>query len=108
MDTRALDTILSQLQTARQITSGKPLSIEGSAGAQANTFVDLLKRSLDDVNSVQNNAETLAKKFQSGAPEVNLHEVMIAASKANIAFQATVQVRNKLVSAYHDIISMPL
>jgi flagellar hook-basal body complex protein FliE len=68
--------------------------------------VHLLQR--DQVNSAQNNAQELARAYEMGSPGASLHDVMIASSKANIAFQATVQVRNKLVSAYHDIMNMQL
>lgn len=74
--------------------------------AQRVDFASALKASLDQVNSAQQNADALAKRFVSGDDSVNLSDVMINSQKASIAFQATVQVRNKLVSAYHDIMNM--
>ena len=50
--------------------------------------------------------EGLTKRFQMGDDSVNLSDVMISMQKASINFQATVQVRNKLVQAYHDIMNM--
>jgi flagellar hook-basal body complex protein FliE len=109
MDTKALDQLISQLHAAsaraRGATAG---AIGASAAGQAGAFGDLLKSSIDQVNGSQQNAARLAKDFELGATNVSLQDVMIASSKANIAFQATVQVRNRLVSAYHDIMSMPL
>jgi len=61
---------------------------------------------LNQVNKVQVEAEQLGKSFAMGDDSVSLSDVMIAGQKANISFQATVQVRNKLVSAYHDIMNM--
>jgi flagellar hook-basal body complex protein FliE len=58
------------------------------------------------VNSAQLHSESLGKRFVSGDDSVSLSDVMIAGQKANIGFQATIQVRNKLVSAYHDIMNM--
>jgi flagellar hook-basal body complex protein FliE len=69
-------------------------------------FSDALKASLNQVNKVQVDAEKLGQNFAMGDDSVSLSDVMIASQKANISFQATVQVRNKLVSAYHDIMNM--
>ena len=48
----------------------------------------------------------MARSFELGAPEVQLHDVMISLQKANISFQQTVQVRNRLVAAYQEIMNM--
>jgi len=69
-------------------------------------FSSTLKASLDAVNQSQVRAEQLGKNFVLGDDSVSLSDVMIAGQKANITFQATVQVRNKLVSAYSDIMNM--
>lgn len=69
-------------------------------------FSDALKASLDQVNQTQRTSEKLSKNFVLGDDSVSLSDVMIAGQKSNIAFQATVQVRNKLVSAYQDIMNM--
>ena len=49
-----------------------------------------------------------ATAFEMGDPNVNLSEVMVAIQKANVSFQAMTQVRNNLVSAYKDIMNMPV
>ena len=48
----------------------------------------------------------MAANFAAGNNTENLHEVMLSLQKANISFQEMVQVRNKLVSAYHDVMNM--
>ena len=108
MDTKALENLLSQLHAASALASGKRSTTGMANGISDNALGDLLKNSLNQVNSAQQNAATLAKSFELGSSNVSLQEVMIAGAKANMSFQATVQVRNKLVSAYHDIMSMPL
>jgi flagellar hook-basal body complex protein FliE len=65
-----------------------------------------LKAQLEKVSEAQNQASELGKSFAMGDDKVSLSDVMIAGQKASIAFQATVQVRNKLVSAYHEIMNM--
>ena len=71
-------------------------------------FGSVLKSSLDRVNEIQQNAGQLAERFTKGDDSVSLSEVMIAGQKANIALQATVQVKSKLVAAYNDIMNMQI
>ncbi len=61
---------------------------------------------LDRVNEQQLKADGLTQKFALGDDSVNLSDVMIERQKASLSLQATVQVRNKLVSAYHEIMNM--
>ena len=63
---------------------------------------------MDQVNNVQQHAAKLARDFELGAPDANLTEAMISMQKASISFQYTLQVRNKMVSAYQDIMNMPV
>lgn len=77
-----------------------------SEGASKVSFSDALKNSLQQVSNVQKHAEELGQKFAMGDDSVSLSDTMIAMQKSSIAFQATVQVRNKLVSAYHEIMNM--
>jgi len=69
-------------------------------------FSAAFKAALDDINATQKHADALANAYAMGDPKVGLEETMIASSKANISFQALVQVRNRLVSAYQDIMNM--
>jgi flagellar hook-basal body complex protein FliE len=75
-------------------------------GASKVSFSDALKNSLEQVSNSQKNAEDLGNRFAMGDDSVSLSDTMIAMQKSTIAFQATVQVRNKLVSAYHEIMNM--
>ena len=71
-------------------------------------FGDLLKQAVDNVNDLQANAGQLKNAVEMGDRSVSLAEAMIASQKAGIAFEATVQVRNKLVESYKSIMSMPV
>ena len=71
-------------------------------------FSTLLKQSIDQVNETQQAASKLSNAFSGGDPNVDVTEVMIALQKAGVAFQAMTEVRNRLVSAYQDIMSMPV
>lgn len=101
--TQGIDQLLGQLRAASSLAAGQgPVS----ASAEGTDFASLLKASLDQVNGTQQDTANLAKAFEQGDPNANLQEVMISLQKANISFQTMVQVRNKLVSAYHEVMSM--
>ena len=68
----------------------------------------LLQQALDNVNELQGSANDLRTRFDMGDKSVDLSEVMIAGQKSSIAFEATVQVRNKMVDAYKTIMNMPV
>jgi len=112
IDAGRIESMLAQLKAAAQRPQAEALTALNVAGTKStgNTskvdFSNALKASLDQVNQVQKNAEQLGKNFAMGDDSVSLSDVMIANQKANISFQATIQVRNKLVSAYHDIMNM--
>ncbi len=115
IDSSRIEAMLAQLKAAAQKPQTEQIgSLSSAAGLQKAQsaakvdFSDALKASLDQVNQVQVNAEKLGKSFAMGDDSVSLSDVMIAGQKANISFQTTVQVRNKLVSAYHDIMNMQI
>jgi flagellar hook-basal body complex protein FliE len=91
-------------------TSGLPALSGATAPAklEGGDFSSALTRAIDGVNASQKRAETLQREFQLENPEVGLEETMVAVQKANIAFQSLVQARNKLVSAYQEIMNMPV
>ena len=81
--------------------AGTPASAQAAGG-----FGDALKAALESVNQAQGEASDLGRRFQMGDTSVSLEETMIAMQKSSISFQATVQARNRLMSAYHDIMNM--
>ena len=83
-----------------------PMSAGGETLAQED-FASVLKSMLVDVSGSQNHSNQLAAAFERGQHQ-DLAEVMIAQQKSRLAFQTTLQVRNKLVSAYQDIMNMPV
>lgn len=109
IDSGRIEAMLAQLKAAAQKPATDPVAAP-ALGAPAATakpdFAQALKASLDQVNAAQVNADTLGKNFVMGDDRVSLSDVMISMQKANISFQATVQVRNKLVAAYHDMMNM--
>lgn len=108
METTGLDRMLSQLRTAQALASRKPQgpAAVAESGPKEGDFATVLKSSLGEVARLQNDAATASKNFTVGDPNTNLQDVMISMQKSTIAFQQAVQVRNKLVQAYHDIMNM--
>jgi flagellar hook-basal body complex protein FliE len=107
IDSSRIESMLAQLKAAAAKPGGpaSPLEQAGGAAPKAD-FADALKASLQQVSASQTRAEELGQRFALGDDSVSLSDTMIAMQKSNIQFQATVQVRNKLVSAYHDIMNM--
>lgn len=98
------DTLLMQMRAMAAQAQSKPTqtgNIEGQSDFQA-----LLKQSIDNVNETQMESKKLAEAFQNGDPNVQVSELMVALQKSNVSFQAMLQVRNKLVSAYQDVMNM--
>ena len=98
------DTLLVQMRALAAQAQGQ--KAEQVSAENATNFADLLKQSIDKVNEVQQDGNKLAEAFQKGDPNVQMSEVMVSLQKANISFQAMVEVRNKLVSAYQEIMNM--
>ena len=71
-------------------------------------FQSILSSAVDQVNSVQKHSNNLAEAFQLGDPNITLSQVVVASEKASVAFEAMTEVRNRLVSAYEDIMKMPI
>ena len=108
---------MNTIDTSQLITQMRAMAAAASqgagnvAGAQesnpvASDFSSLLTKSIDSVNEVQKEAGRLGDAFVMGDPNVSLAEVMIAKQKSGIAFEATLQVRNKLLNAYKEIMAM--
>ncbi len=92
-------------QGVRQIEMPQPVAPER---VQSGGFADLMKMAIDNVNEQQMSAKKLAEAYELGDPSVDLPQVMIQAQKASVSFQAMTQVRNRLVSAYEDIMNMSI
>lgn len=81
--------------------AAQPAAPQGPAGG----FTDALKSALDNVSATQAKAADLSAGFEQGTV-TDVASVMLARQEAGIAFEATLQVRNRLLSAYQDIMRM--
>ncbi|MBX9916246.1 MAG: flagellar hook-basal body complex protein FliE [Nitrosomonas sp.] len=105
MDKAGIDNILQQLQATSALASGAK-KLSGADEVTGVDFSEKLKTAVDQVNHAQKSADKLSEQFVSDQSNVDLHEVMISLQKANVSFQSMVQVRNKLVTAYQEIMNM--
>ena len=87
------------------ITSGISQQVANTSGSD---FGELLSQAVGSVNSLQANSSSLQSRLDMGDTRVTLSDAVIAREKSSVAFEATVQVRNKLVEAYKEIMSMPV
>lgn len=102
MNTQGIDQLLQELNSLSARAAGQ----EAPAGAGDVDFSQTLKAALDQVNGAQQEAAKATEKFDMNAPDANLHDVMMSLQKASLSFQTMVQVRNRLVSAYQEIMNM--
>lgn len=97
--------LLNQIRSLNAELNGpaaRPQEADGPA------FADLLQRTMSAVNETQQTASALKTGFQTGQGDASLAEVMVAAQKADLSFRAITEVRNKLVTAYQEIMNMPV
>ncbi|KJS23496.1 MAG: hypothetical protein VR72_01380 [Clostridiaceae bacterium BRH_c20a] len=95
-----------------KISSIQPIKLETMQSLEDKKtsagFKDVLEQALAEVNNLQNSADSTAIAFASGHPNIDIHDVMIGMEKAQLALQLTIEVRNKLVEAYQEIMRMQL
>lgn len=103
MTSQALVDALQQLSSLAEQAQGG-MSLRGNPAASG--FAGELQASLQRINQLQQTAGRQANAFQAGSSEVSLSEVMADSQKASVAFQMGVQVRNRLLTAYKDVMAM--
>jgi len=96
--------LLAEMQRLGSVADAKPTTVTHETGG----FAELLQTSIDAVNRAQGTATDMAAALERGDKSVTLPEVMIALQKASLSFQAMTEVRNRLVSAYQEVMSMPI
>ncbi|MEA3120057.1 MAG: flagellar hook-basal body complex protein FliE [Paraburkholderia sp.] len=107
----ALDSALQQMRAMAAEAAGNTnaTALGGQAGAaNAGSFSAALKSSIDKISGDQKKAIGESQAFELGASNVSLNDVMVDMQKANIGLQFGLQVRNRLVSAYNEIMQMSI
>lgn len=106
MDAIKLNTLLNELNRTAAVAGNRVENDPAIAGGS--DFASMFKGMLNTVNQAQQNAAAMSRAFELGEDKADLAEVMINLQKSRLHFQTTLQVRNKLISAYQDIMNMPL
>ena len=109
MEVRSLHSLVVQNQASQKNAQLETGASEpgNSETAKISDFSDRLQAGIDQVAHAQNNAAELAKAYELGK-ETDLSKVMIAQQISSLGFQMTLNVRNKALSAYKDIMNMPV
>jgi flagellar hook-basal body complex protein FliE len=112
MSTIDVNSVLAQIRSLSAQAQAQGATVHAkpdTAPVAANGgFGTMVTKAIDGVNDAQQAASAMQNKFELGDPSVDLSSVMLATSKAQLQFRAMVEVRNRLVTAYQDIMNMPL
>jgi flagellar hook-basal body complex protein FliE len=107
MSITAIEGVLQQMRAIQRANpAGDTANVSGATGAPSSGFAGELKKSLDRVSQAQVKASKQAEAFELGVPGVGINDVMVDLQKANIGFQMSLQVRNRMVAAYQEIMNM--
>jgi flagellar hook-basal body complex protein FliE len=98
----SVDKVLSQLQAASLAKKNMP----GAGVTPPGEFAKAITQALNNVSTLQTQSSQLQRRFQLEDPAVSLEQTMVAMQKSQIGFQSALQVRNRLVQAYTDIMNM--
>ena len=104
----SVDQILAQMRTMRAAATDRMVAPSNTPAAPAVSFGQVLQSALGEVNQLQQTSSELKTRFELGDPKVDLTQVMLAGQKASLGFNATLQVRNRLLQAYQDVLNMPI
>ncbi|MCG3725393.1 flagellar hook-basal body complex protein FliE [Vibrio cincinnatiensis] len=101
-----LDSLHSEMQAMMVEAGNRNPTVTGQkVGAD---FGNMLTQAINNVNGLQKTSNDLQTRFDRGDEGISLSDVMIARNKSSVAFEATIQVRNKLVEAYKELMNMPV
>ena len=101
----AINQVIAQMR-AMSAAAGNVSESTEAAQVSGSSFASLMQDSIEDVNASMMEAKSLATSFEAGDPQVSIAEVMVASQRAGLEFQAMTEVRNKLLTAYQEIMSM--
>jgi flagellar hook-basal body complex protein FliE len=101
----AINQVLAQMRTMAA-AAGTPTENVPDASTDGVRFASLMQDSIEDINASMMEAKAMATAFESGDPQMSIAEVMVASQRASLQFQAMTEVRNKLLTAYQEVMSM--
>ncbi|CAN5446828.1 flagellar hook-basal body complex protein FliE [soil metagenome] len=105
MSIGSIDSLLNQVRSAANAVGGSSVANKANASAGGD-FSATFSKALSDVSKAQTSAESMQKRFSMEDPNVSLEDTMVSMQKADVGFRAALQVRNKLVQAYSEVMNM--
>lgn len=106
MSSSVIQSVLQQMQTLATQAAGAAGRVSEASAMTPGGFAGELQAATQRIDRLQRTANAKADAFQAGDPGVALNDVMVDMQKASVAFQMGVQVRNRLVSAYKEVMNM--
>ena len=108
-----MNTMLAQMKAMEQAASLDKApnlgnSLQSPTQEPQSEFAGVFKNAIDSVNQIQQESAQLSTGYTNGDPNIDITRVMVANQKAGLAFQSMVQVRNKLVESYREIMNMSM
>lgn len=102
----ATELLMAQLRDMQ--SQAKPANLNSGQSQKGGTsFLDHLKDSIKEVDAMQKSSDKMAVDLAAGK-EQNLHETMLSATQAELSFNLMVQVRNRVLEAYQEVMRMPV
>ncbi len=108
MSQMEIDRVLAQIRELSSQMRPAATPAQAPPGGGISEFANLLRNGVEQVNQQQQRAGALADAFERGTPGVELPQVMLELQKASVSFRALNEVRNRLISAYQDIMNLSL
>ena len=100
--------VINQMRAIESLAKSQAPQEGGADQSSGSSFAGMMQQAIDQVNESQMHSKELAQALEMGDPKVDIAQVMIASQKASISFQALTEVRNKLLTAYQDVMNMPV
>jgi flagellar hook-basal body complex protein FliE len=108
MSDMQINAVLGQIRALREQIDHAAVKAPTPTDGAKESFGAVLGQFVNQVNEAQTASTDLAARFEQGDEKVSLAQVMVASQKSSVSFQAVVQVRNKLLAAYQDVMNMQI
>lgn len=108
MSDMQINAVLGQIRALREQIDHAAVKAPTPTDDAKESFGAVLGQFVNQVNEAQMASGDLAARFEQGDEKVSLAQVMVASQKSSVSFQAVMQVRNKLLSAYQDVMNMQI
>ena len=101
----AINQVLAQMRAMQALANPQatPEAVQGQG-----KFSNLMQDSIKEVNAAMQESRAMTTRFEMGDPSVSLAEVMVNSQKAGLQFQAVAEIRNRVLSAYKEVMNMPV